>query len=303
MSHNHEYHNHGHKKENYNRAFTVGVTLNIIYIVVEATYGIFTNSMALLADAGHNVSDVIGLLLAWGASALASKKATPRRTYGFRRLTILASMFSGLLLLAAIGAIAWEAVRRFATPVPVSGMTIIVVAAIGVVINTITAMMFISGRKHDLNIKGAYLHMAADAAVSLGVVIAGIAIMQTGWLWLDPSISLVIAAIILIGTWSLLSESMSLAIDSVPAGIDPIEVKKYLHNLPEVSEMHDLHIWAMSTTQVALTAHLVIPDPCVGDNFLHGVCEHLHVKFGIEHSTIQIERGDGEKTCNLDHAD
>ena len=285
--------NHHHSTQNYNRAFAIGVALNCTFVVIEATYGIFAQSLALIADAGHNLSDVIGLLLAWGAHLLAAKQPTPRRTYGFRRVTILASLFSAILLLVAIGAIVWEAIGRFSHPNPVDGMTVILVAAIGVVINTATALMFISDQSHDLNIKGAYLHMAADAGVSLGVVIAGAVILSSGWLWLDPMISIAIAAIILVATWGLLRDSFSLAIDSVPRHINPQEVAAFFTNLPDVTGFHDLHIWSMSTTEVALTAHLEIPDRMVDDNFLHQVSHDLHDKFGIEHTTLQIERHNG----------
>lgn len=293
-------HSHQQKKQNYNKAFAVGVILNITFVVIEGVYGILAESLALVADAGHNLSDVIGLVLAWGASFLAAQIPTSRRTYGFRRVTILVSLLSAILLLVALGAIIWEAIGRFSNPKPVDGITIIVVAAIGVVINTVTALMFISGQKHDLNIKGAFLHMAADAGVSLGVVVAGVAILATGWLWLDPMISIVIAIIILFGTWRLLLDSVSLAIDSVPKNIDPDEVEEYLKNLPNVAEVHDLHIWAMSTTEVALTAHLIIPEISVDDAFIQNVSRDLHNKFGIDHPTLQVERGDG-KFCKQAH--
>ena len=291
-------HNHHHKPVNYNRAFALGVTLNVAFVAVEATYGVMAGSLALIADAGHNLSDVLGLLLAWGASLLASRRPTVRRTYGFRRATILASLLSALLLLIALGGIAWEAIGRFRTATAVNGMTIIVVAGIGVVINTLTALMFVSGRKRDLNILGAYLHMAADAGVSLGVVIAGLTIMVTGWIWLDPAMSLAIAAAILVGTWGLLRDAGNLAIDAVPRNIDPVQVKTYLTDLPGVIALHDLHIWGMSTTEAALTAHLVIPGVSAHDAFLHQVGQDLQARFGIEHSTIQIERGNTAETCD-----
>ncbi len=290
-----QHHNHG--PHIYNRAFAIGVALNISFVVIEVVYGFIAESLALIADAGHNLGDVVGLLLAWGASVLATKRPTPRYTYGFRRATILASLFSGLLLLMAMGAIAWEALERLSAPAAVDGATVIIVAAIGVIINTATALMFFSGRKHDLNIKGAYLHMAADAAVSLGVVIAGIAIIATGWLWLDPAISLFIVAVILISTWDLLRDSMNLAVDSVPRNIDPIEVEAYLRSQPGVADIHDLHIWAMSTTETALTAHLTIPGGKSDDCFLQTLSQQLLERFSIEHTTLQIETGDGENHC------
>ncbi len=294
-------HTHHHAASNYNQAFAIGVSLNIVFVVIEATYGILTDSLALVADAGHNLSDVLSLLLAWGANVLATRKPTPRRSYGFRRVTILASLLSGILLLMALGAIAWEAVGRLDAPRPVSGVTIIVVAGIGVIINAATALLFLSGRKHDLNIRGAYLHMAADAGVSLGVVIVGSAIMATGWLWLDPTISLCITVIILIGTWGLLRDSLNLALDSVPDNIDPMAVESYLTGLPAVAKVHDLHIWAMSTTEVALTAHLVVPQFAPDDSFLQRVSHTLHDQFGIEHATLQIERGEEEEFCKQAH--
>jgi len=224
MSHNH---NHDHEINNYNKAFTIGITLNIIFVVIEAGYGIAAGSLALIADAGHNLSDVISLLLAWGASYLALKQPTEKRTYGFRRVTILASSVSAILLLVVLGGIVWEAFGRLANPQPVNSMTVIIVAAIGVVINTATALLFVSGQKHDLNIRGAYLHMAADAGVSLGVVVAGITIMITGWLWIDPAISLVLVLVILVGTWNLLHESINLSVDAVPQNIDISGIKDY----------------------------------------------------------------------------
>jgi len=293
-------HSHTHAPGNYNRAFAVGVALNTLFVLIEAGFGILSNSLALLADAGHNLSDVLSLLLAWGASLIAGRKPTPRRTYGFRRVTIYASFLSAIVLLVALGAIAREALGRFSHPRMLNGMTVIVVSGIGVVINTATALLFVSGRERDLNIKGAYLHMAADAGVSLGVLVAGLAILYTGWEWLDPAISLVIVAIILIGTWGLLRDSLNLAIDSVPAGIDPAEVESYLKTHPLVGSLHDLHIWAMSTTETALTVHLVTTQDPIDDSFLQKVSEGLHQRFGIGHSTIQIERNDTEEPCRLD---
>ena len=281
---------HDHKVNNYNRAFAIGILLNIIFVVIEAGYGIAAGSLALIADAGHNLSDVLGLVLAWGAALLAAKPATEKRTYGFRKATIIASLGSAILLLVALGGITWEAVGRFFDPRPVEGIPVIIVAAIGVVINTITALLFISGRKHDLNIKGAFLHMAADAGVSLGVVVGGILILNTGWLLIDPIISLLIVIIILIGTWSLLRDSMNLAMDSVPEGIDIAGIREYLTGLDNVSQIHDLHVWALSTTEVALSVHLILVDDSLKNNFLAKIQQELHDNFGIEHSTIQIER-------------
>ena len=293
-------HTHSHKPDNYNRAFAIGVTLNVIYVVVEVGYGVAAGSLALIADAGHNLSDVLSLLLAWGASVLAMKAATEKRTYGLRKVTIMASLISAILLLIAMGGIAWEAIGRFSNPEPVAGMVVIVVAAIGVVINTATALLFASGKKHDLNIRGAFLHMTADAAVSLGVVVAGIVIMIKGWLWVDPVISLVIVAVILIGTWGLLRDSINSAIDAVPAGIDMPGINHYLTCLENVCQIHDLHVWSLSTTEVALTVHLVVTDDSLSNDFLLKVQQHLHDHFDIEHSTIQVERMDAENVCMLD---
>jgi cobalt-zinc-cadmium efflux system protein len=288
---------HSHSQD-YNKAFIIGVTLNGLFIIVEFFYGISINSMALIADAGHNLSDVLGLLLAWGAGSLARRSPDNARTYGFRKSTILAALFNSILLLIAVGAITIEAVKKFSDPEPVASMTIIIVAGIGVLINSATALLFISGRKKDLNIRGAFLHMAADAGVSLGVVAAGIAILYTGWNWLDPMISILIVIVITAGTWKLLKESFFLSMDSVPQGINLSDVRDYLRSLDGVKDVHDLHIWGMSTTETALTAHLVIPDERKGDEFLKKVCKELHDKFEIRHATIQIEKNRINATCN-----
>ena len=285
-------HDHNHQISNYNWAFAIGVMLNVIFVAIEAGYGVAAGSLALIADAGHNLTDVLSLLLAWGAALLATKPATEKRTYGFRKVTIMASLASAILLLVALGGITWEAIGRFFDPKPVEGMTVIAVAAIGVVINTITALLFVSGQKHDLNIRGAFLHMAADAGVSFGVVVAGIIIMVTGWLLVDPLISLLIVAVILVGTWSLLRDSMNLAIDSVPEGIDIAAIKRYLTGLENVSQIHDLHVWPLSTTEVALSVHLITVDDSLDNDFLPKLQQQLHDRFSIEHSTIQVERQD-----------
>jgi cobalt-zinc-cadmium efflux system protein len=280
----------GEHRHDFNRAFAIGVALNVGYVIAQVGFGIFAHSLALLADAGHNFGDVLGLVLAWCASYLTKRPATERRTYGWRRTSIMAALVNAIVLLLTVGAITLEAVRRFARAEPVAPNIIIVVAAIGVLLNGITAWLFMRGREHDLNIRGAFVHMAADAAISAGVVIAGAAIYFTGWLWLDPLTSVIINVIIVIGTWSLLRDSFNLAMDAVPEHVDLSAVKKYLAELPNVSAVHDLHIWAMSTTQTALTAHLVMPNEPAGDRFLHDVCAHLQTAFGIEHSTIQIEQ-------------
>ena len=290
-------HHHHHAPPNHDRAFAVGVTLNVLYIIVEATFGFISNSLALLADAGHNLMDVLGLLLAWGAATLARRKPSPRRTYGFSRATIIAALFSGLLLLFAVGGIAWEAVSRLINPAPASGMTIVIVAAIGVAINTVTAMFFFKGKDTDLNLRGAYLHMAADAAVSLGVVVSGLLIWKFGVHWVDPFSSLLIAAVILVSTWGLLRDSLNLAVDAVPAEIDTLEVRDFLLNSEGVVAVHDLHIWALSTTDTALTAHLVMDPRPVDDEFLTRITSTLEQEFNIHHPTIQIEGVGGEDFC------
>jgi cobalt-zinc-cadmium efflux system protein len=283
---------HRHGPATYNAAFAIGVALNLGFVVVEAVFGLFAHSLALLADAGHNLSDVLGLLLAWGAMYLSRRPPTRHRTYGFRGSSILAALANAILLLVAVGGIAWEAIRRFGGDhaAPVSGRTVMWVAGVGIAVNGVTALLFLSGRKRDVNLEGAFLHMAADAAVSLGVVAAGVAISLTGWRWLDPAVSLAIVAVITAGTWGLLRKSVNLAIDAVPEGIDPKAVKDYLSALPGVTAVHDLHIWAMSTTESALTAHLVKPDVDDEDALLTRAARELHDRFGIEHPTIQIER-------------
>jgi len=288
---------HDHPAPDYNRAFALGVALNIGFVVVEVVFGLLANSLALLTDAGHNLSDVLGLLLAWGANILATRKPSLRRTYGYSRATILASLASGLLLLVAVGAIAWEAVLRFMQPVQPSGGVIMAVAGVGVVVNTATALLFISGKDHDLNIRGAFLHMAADAAVSLGVVVSGALILAWSLTWMDPAVSLLIAVVIFASTWGLLRDSLNLAVDAVPRGIDPGAVREYLSAQPGVSGIHDLHIWGMSTTENALTAHLVMASLPDNDRFLHDIAGQLRRRFHIHHATVQLERGNAEVDC------
>ena len=291
-------HQHHHAPPDYNRAFAVGVLLNVGFVIVEAVYGVMSDSLALLTDAGHNLSDVLGLLLAWGAAALARKKPSPRRTYGYSRATIIASLFSGLLLMGAVGAIGWEAVNRLMEPAQPAGKTIMIVAAIGVVINTVTALFFLSGKDHDLNIRGAFLHMAADAVVSFGVVISGALIFFYGFNWIDPLISLFIAGVIFLSTWGLLRDSLNLAVDAVPRNVDPDAVREFLSALPGVRALHDLHIWPMSTTDTALTAHLVMDDFPESDQFLSDVAQALESRFSINHPTIQMERFDSNVVCH-----
>jgi cobalt-zinc-cadmium efflux system protein len=253
--------------------------------------------LALLADAGHNSSDVLGLLLAWAAGHLSRKPATSRRTYGWRRTSIMAALFNAIFLLVVVGGITWEAVRRFIHQENVDANVVVGVAAAGILVNGLTAWLFMSGRKSDLNIRGAFMHMAADAAISAGVVLAGLGIRATGWLWLDPATSILINVVIVVGTWSLLRESFDLATDAVPPNVDIVAVRDYLSELRDVAAVHDLHIWAMSTTEIALTAHLVMPDQSGSDVFLKEVCEQLHYKFGIEHATIQVEQN--AELCSL----
>ena len=278
-------------------AFAIGTALNIAFVVAQVVAGIFAHSLALLADAGHNFGDVLGLLLAWGATYLAKTRATPRRTYGLGRSSILAALVNAILLLIAVGGITWEAIRRFDNPGEVGGKMVMIVAAIGIVINGVTAMLFFAGRHHDLNIKGAFLHMTADAAVSAGVVVAGLLIVVTRWHWIDPVASLIINAVIIWSTWGLLRDSVLMALDAVPQNVDPSAVRNYLEAQSGVTAAHDLHIWPLSTTRTALTVHLEMPDGPPGDAFLHHLCETLHDQFGIEHATVQIERN--AEACSL----
>lgn len=297
--HRHDHHHgHTHAPASFGRAFAIGAVLNIGFVIVEAAYGIISNSTALLADAGHNLSDVIGLVVAWAAATMTKRAPSARYTYGLRSTSILAALFNALFLLVAVGAIAWESVQRFAAPQPVAGVTVMVVAAIGILINGGTALMFAAGRKGDINIRGAYLHMAADAAVSAGVVVAGGIILLTGWEWIDPVVSLVICAVILLSTWGLLTDSVRMSLTAVPAGIDPDVVRGFLVQLPGVVTVHDLHIWSMSTTETALTCHLVMPAGPPGDAFLLQIADELHHRFSIMHPTIQIEIAEG-KACRI----
>lgn len=304
MAHAHDHgHDHGHDHAHphapadFGRAFAIGITLNLAFVAIEAGYGWYAHSLSLIADAGHNLSDVLGLVLAWIATVLVRRLPTARRTYGLRRTSILAALANGQLLLLAIAVIAWEAIGRLLDPQPVASGVVMAVASVGIVVNGITAWLFASGGKHDVNIRGAFLHMAADAAVSLGVVLAALAMRLTGWLWLDPAISLVIVLVIAHGTWGLLRDSVNLAIDAVPSHIDPGEVEAYLAALPGVASVHDLHIWAISTTESALTAHLVTPDASIDDALLVRIKRELQQRFGIGHTTIQFEQGDELHPC------
>jgi len=296
--HGHAAHSHGghhhHAPADMGLAFAVGVALNSAFVIVEAGAGFWTHSMALLADAGHNVSDVLALILAWGAVKLAKRAPSARRTYGLRKGTILVSVANAVLLLLAVGGIVSESVHRFTQPATVATRVVMLTAGLGIVINTATALMFMRGGKDDINVRGAFLHMASDAAVSLAVVIGAALIAWTGFNWIDPALGLGIALVILIGTWGLLRDSVDLALDAVPAGIDVEAVRAWLGGLPGVAEIHDLHIWAMSTTETALTAHLIRPANDEGDAFLHAACEGLAARFNIGHATLQVEtRTDG----------
>ncbi|MBX9841302.1 MAG: cation diffusion facilitator family transporter [Xanthobacteraceae bacterium] len=288
-SHEHHNHSHDHAPADFGRAFVIGTALNVTFVIVEVVFGLLSNSTALLADAGHNVSDILGLLVSWVAAVLAKRPPTATYTYGLRSSSILAALFNAMFLLVAVGAIGWEAVQRLSNPQPVASTTVMVVAGIGILVNGGTALMFMSGRKGDINIEGAFLHMAADAMVSAGVVIAALAILLTGWQWLDAAASLAICVVILWSTWGLLRKSTRMSLAAVPESIDPAAVRDFLSKQPGVSEIHDLHIWAMSTTTTALTCHLVMPSGHPGDEFLQHVTAALEHRFQIHHSTLQIE--------------
>jgi cobalt-zinc-cadmium efflux system protein len=292
-------HSHGHAPASFDRAFAIGVGLNVAFVIAELAFGLRTHSLALVADAGHNLGDVLGLVLAWAGTVLARRQPTPRRTYGMRRFSILAAIANAGILLIAVGAIIVEAFERLRHPAPVAGGVVSVVATIGIVINLGTALAFMRGREHDLNIRGAFLHMLGDAAASAGVVVAGLLIAATGLLWIDPVVSLLLAALITWSTWGLARDSVNLALDAVPAGIDPHEVERMLRNLEGVVEVHDLHIWGMSTTDVALTAHLI--RPCHGgeDALLATATRALRDRFGIAHATLQVEQGLAIHPCDL----
>ncbi len=304
----HDHHGHGHGHHHHvdpngnGRAFALAIGLNTAFVAIEFTYGFIANSTALMADAGHNLSDVLGLMLAWGAAMLSKTAPTRRYTYGKRGSSILAALLNALLLMMACGAIGWEAVQRFANPAPVAGTTVAVVAAIGVAINGFSAWLFMAGSKDDINIRGAYQHMAADAALSLGVVVSGLIIMATGWNWLDPAVSIAIVLLIVASTWSLLSESMRMALAAVPDNVDAAAVGSFLRQRPGVREIHDLHIWAMSTTETALTAHLVMPGGYPGDADIDAIVAQLKSGYGIAHCTLQVEMGTTSHDCALhDH--
>jgi cobalt-zinc-cadmium efflux system protein len=297
MAHHHD-HTHQHAHHGHDRAFAIGTALNLGFVVAEIVFGVLANSMALLADAAHNFGDVLGLLLGWGAAWLARRPPTRRRTYGWGRSSILAALLNATILLIGVGAIGVEAVRRLQSPMPVKESTVILVAAAGIVVNGATALLFLRGRSHDINLRAQFVHMAADAAVSAGVVLAGLLILLTGWLWLDPLTSLAIGVIIVVTTWGLLRESIDLAMDAVPGDVAHDAVQDFLTSVPGVLEVHDLHIWGLSTTQTALTAHLVCADPSA-ERTLHDVTTELRDRFGIGHATLQIETDADAELCRL----
>jgi cobalt-zinc-cadmium efflux system protein len=297
--HNHGHHSHAHSATDFGRAFAIAAALNVVLVIAQVVFGVLANSVALIADAGHNLGDVLGLMLAWGAHGMARWQPTKRYTYGFRSASILAALFNAIILLVATGAIAWEAVQRLAGTPDVAGVMVIVVAAVGIVINGLSAWLLMSGRRSDLNVRGAFLHLVADAAISLGVVVTGAAILATGWNWLDPAASLVIAVLIIWGTWGLLREAVMMSLGAVPQNVDVARVESYLSGIPGVSEVHDLHIWAMSTTETAMTAHLVRPGAALDDQLLHNISHELDRRFGISHATLQIEAGDTDHACRL----
>jgi cobalt-zinc-cadmium efflux system protein len=287
--HAHDSRTHVHAPASFGTAFAIGIGLNTAFVILEVIFGFVSNSMALIADAGHNLSDVLGLVVSWVAVMLSKRTPSARFTYGLRGSSILAALFNAMFLLVIVGAIAWEAIQRLMNPEPVAGITVMIVAAAGISVNGLTAWLFASGRKGDLNIRAAYLHMAADAVVSAGVVVAGIVILFTGWTWLDAATSLVISAVIVWGTWGVLRDGAAMSLSAVPSDIDPGAVRGYLESCGGVAQVHDLHIWSMSTTEVALTCHLVIPAGAPGDAYLMEIARKLKHDFGIQHPTLQVE--------------
>jgi len=301
-SHDHNYDHHHDTPKNFGFAFVIAIVLNTAFVLVEFGYGFAVNSTALIADAGHNLSDVLSLLVAWGASMLTKKAPSQRYTYGLRSTSIFAALTNAMFLLVACGAIAWEAIHRFSQTPVIAGDVVMMVAGVGIVINSLSAWLFAKGSKGDLNLRAAYLHMLTDALLSLGVVLAGVAMMFTDWYWLDPSVSLLIVAVILVSTWHLLRDSVRLALNAVPENIDAAKIDTYLRQLKGVSDVHDLHIWGMSTTESALTVHLVIPAGYPGDAFMDEVTKTLKTNFSIQHSTLQIEQGTTHHHCSLLHS-
>lgn len=293
-------HHHNHAPNNdFGKAFFIGIILNTVFIILEIIYGLYADSLALLADAGHNASDVLGLFLAWGAVILSKRLPSEKYTYGLQSSSIIAALGNAIFLLIACGGIGWEAIQRFSHPQESSNIIVMIVASIGILVNGFTAWLFMAGRKKDLNIQGAFLHMAADAAISLGVVISAALMLKTDWLWLDPFVSLCIAFIIVLGTWSLLRDSINLALHAAPKNINTTKVKAYFAELAGVKEVHDLHIWAMSTTNTALSVHLLMPEGHPGDSFIKKITHTLEHDFHIHHSTIQIEIGNADAKCRF----
>ncbi|MBY0414078.1 MAG: cation diffusion facilitator family transporter [Bdellovibrionales bacterium] len=295
--HAHHGHSHHHAPKSYNLAFGLGISLNIIFVIIEFSYGFFSKSLALMADAGHNLSDVAGLILAWGAVWLMARKPTDTYSFGFRKSTILSALFNSIILLVAVGIIIWEAIDRLRNPTPIMSSTVMIVAGIGIVINGLTALLFFRDKDHDINLKGAYLHMAADALISFGVVLSALVISYTSWNWLDPLVSIIISLVIIYGTWDLLKVSIHLSMDAVPHGIKPREVKKYLESIQDVKEAHDLHIWPMSTTENALSVHLTVKNIPLTNEKLVQIGKDLKEKFKIDHPTIQVELFDENFEC------
>ncbi len=297
--HDHHHGHHHHAPKNYNTAFVLGISLNLIFVIVEGLYGYWSQSLALVADAGHNLSDVAGLLMAWIAFWLAGKKPTRHFTFGLRKSSVLAALFNAVFLLIAVGIILWEAVHRLMTPNLIESKTVMIVAAIGIVINAATALLFFKDKNDDINLKGAYLHMAADALISFGVVISAVVISYTGLNWIDPAVSILISLIIIWGTWDLLKNSVKLSMDAVPENVDPVAVKAYLEGLTDVREVHDLHIWAMSTTETALTAHLTMNQLTLDNKKLVEITKELKKSFKIHHPTLQVELFEENFECHL----
>ncbi|MGA7391453.1 MAG: cation diffusion facilitator family transporter [Terrimicrobiaceae bacterium] len=298
MGNDHGDHGHQHHAPaDFGRAFLIGIFLNAGFIVLEVIFGLLSDSLALLADAAHNLTDVLGLVMAWTASELAKKASSLRRTYGWKRATVLAALFNALLLLVGVGAIVWEALQRFEEPPHVEGGTVIWVAALGIAVNGASALLFMSGQEQDLNVRGAFLHMAADAAVSAGVMLSGAGILFTGWGWLDPLVSLLVGCVILLSTWELFTDSLNMSLDAVPPGVDPAAVRAYFTGLPEVAGIHHIHIWALSTTEIALTAHLTKRTATLDDALLARIHEDLFHRYGIGHPTIQFESASCEEKC------
>ncbi|SEO41471.1 cobalt-zinc-cadmium efflux system protein [Duganella sp. CF517] len=297
-SHGHGHHHHG-DPNTMGRAFAIAIVLNLVFVGVEFFYGFLANSTALMADAGHNLSDVLGLMLAWGAAILAKRLPNQRYTYGLRSTSMLAALFNAMLLMVACGGIAFEAVQQLMHPDPVAGLTVSVVAGVGILVNGFSAWLFMAGSKDDINIRGAYLHMAADAAISLGVLVAGVIVRYSGWNWVDPAVSMVIVAIIVYSTWSLLRQSLRLMLAAVPDNVDRGEIEQFLRGRPGVTEVHDLHIWAMSTTETALTAQLVTPAGYPGDVAVDDITRQLREDFSIQHSTLQVRLGTTVHECCL----